>query len=147
MQLPSTPALATDCVVFNAEGQLLLVRRAKDPFKGAYALPGGFVDVGEEVELACRRELVEETGVEVTDEALILIGVYSNPERDPRGHTVSIAYLFIVENAEAVSGDDATTAEWVSRFGGLELAFDHKKIVGDALEMLMATRRSGSPIH
>ena len=85
MPSPKTPALATDCVVFDAQGRVLLIRRGNPPFKGKYALPGGFVDVGETVEDACRRELMEETGVKAG--RLELIGVYSDPKRDPaRAH-------------------------------------------------------------
>ena len=98
MPLPATPALTTDCVVFDKRGNVLLIRRKHDPFKGSYALPGGFVEVGELVEDACRRELKEETGLDVG--ALRLIGVYSDPNRDPRGHTCSIAYLAHVGRAE-----------------------------------------------
>ena len=140
MPVPPTPALTTDCVVFNAKGELLLVKRGNEPFKGAYALPGGFVEVGEEVEAACRRELKEETGVEFDGEPL-LIGVYSDPTRDPRGHTVSIAYLALVERADAVAGDDAASAEWISDFAKLDLAFDHKEIVRSALALMVAMRR------
>lgn len=87
MPLPPSPALTTDCVVFIAKGELLLVKRGTKPFKGSYALPGGFVKVGEEVEVACRRELQEETGV-VAGKDLMFFGVYSDQKRDPRGHTV-----------------------------------------------------------
>ena len=142
MPLPTTPALTTDCVVFNGKGELLLIKRGNDPFKGSYALPGGFVDVGEEVEFACRRELKEETGVEFEGEPL-LIGVYSDPARDPRGHTVSIAYLALVERADAVAGDDAASAEWISDFAKLDLAFDHKEIVRDALALVAMLKPLG----
>ena len=112
MPFPATPALTTDCVVFDARGYVLLIRRKHEPFKGSYALPGGFVDVGETVEDGCRRELKEETGLEVG--ALQLVGVYSDPDRDPRGHTCSIAYLARVGRAEPQAGDDAAAAEWVA---------------------------------
>jgi 8-oxo-dGTP diphosphatase len=85
MPAPVTPRLATDCVVFDGRGRALLVRRANPPFKGSYALPGGFVEIGETVETACRRELLEETGV--IARRLKLVGVYADPHRDPRGHT------------------------------------------------------------
>ena len=77
MGLPKTPLLATDCVVRDSAGRVLLIRRKNEPFKGAYALPGGFVDIGETTEEACRREVLEETGLSVDD--LQLIGVYSEP--------------------------------------------------------------------
>lgn len=130
MPMPATPALTTDCVVRDARGRVLLIRRKHEPFKGAYALPGGFVEVGETVEAACRRELIEETGIEAS--TLALIGVYSDPRRDPRGHTCSIAYLTHVAAAEPKAGDDAASAEWVSDWCALELAFDHAQILADS---------------
>ena len=90
-ELPKTAdARLRDCVIFDPEGRVLLIRRGQPPYAGAYALPGGFVEIGETVEAACRRERLEETGIEVG--ALRLVGVYSDPARDPRGHTVSVAY-------------------------------------------------------
>jgi 8-oxo-dGTP diphosphatase len=134
MAFPNTPALTVDCVVIDGEGRLLLIRRGNPPFKGKYALPGGFVDVGETVEDACRRELMEETGVKAG--RLALIGVYSDPHRDPRGHTCSVAFLSRVARAEPKAGDDAAAAEWVKGWSKLDLAFDHAKIVSDARRML-----------
>jgi 8-oxo-dGTP diphosphatase len=134
MPFPATPALTTDCVVFDARGYVLLIRRKYDPFKGAYALPGGFVNVGETVENGCRRELKEETGLEVG--ALRLVGVYSDPDRDPRGHTCSIAYLAQVGRLEPRAGDDAAAAEWVADWRAEKLAFDHAQILGDAERLL-----------
>jgi 8-oxo-dGTP diphosphatase len=134
MVFPNTPALTVDCVVVDGEGRLLLIRRGNPPFKGKYALPGGFVDVGETVEDACRRELMEETGVKAG--RLTLIGVYSDPHRDPRGHTCSLAFLSRVARAVPKAGDDAAAAEWVKGWSKLDLAFDHAKIVSDARRML-----------
>lgn len=134
MPLPRTPALTTDCAVFDARGRVLLIRRRNPPFEGRYALPGGFVDVGETVEDACRRELKEETGLKVG--ALRLIGVYSEPERDPRGHTCSIAFLARIDSAEPKAGDDAAAAEWVKDWRSLALAFDHAQILADAEKLL-----------
>jgi 8-oxo-dGTP diphosphatase len=130
MALPATPALTADCVVFDERGHVLLVRRANEPFKGAYALPGGFVEVGERVEDGCRRELSEETGLHVGE--LRLIGVYSDPDRDPRGHTCSVAYLARVGRAPVAAGDDAVAAEWVADWRREKLAFDHAQIIADA---------------
>lgn len=130
MAFPKTPALTTDCVVFDAERRVLLIRRGNPPYKGKYALPGGFVDVGETVEDACRRELMEETGVKAG--RLRLIGVYSDPKRDPRGHTCSVAFLARVARAAAKAGDDAAAAEWVESWSKVELAFDHANILRDA---------------
>jgi 8-oxo-dGTP diphosphatase len=130
MPFPATPALTTDCVVFDERGYVLLIRRGNEPFKGSYALPGGFVDMGERVEDSCRRELSEETGLHVGE--LRLIGVYSDPGRDPRGHTCSVAYLARVGRAEVTAGDDAAAAEWVADWRREKLAFDHAQIIADA---------------
>jgi 8-oxo-dGTP diphosphatase len=137
MPFPATPALTTDCVVFDERGYVLLIRRGNEPFKGSYALPGGFVDVGERVEDSCRRELSEETGLHVGE--LRLVGVYSDPGRDPRGHTCSVAYLAPVGRAEVTAGDDAAAAEWVADWRRQKLAFDHAQIIADA-EKLLAVR-------
>jgi 8-oxo-dGTP diphosphatase len=137
MPLPRTPALCVDCVVIDARGWLLLVRRRNPPFKGQHALPGGFVDIGETVEDACRRELKEETGVSAG--RLRLIGVYSDPRRDPRGHSCSVAFLARVGRARAKAGDDAAAAEWVEHWSQAPLAFDHAKIVA-AGERLLGER-------
>jgi 8-oxo-dGTP diphosphatase len=137
MPFPATPALTTDCVVFDERGYVLLIRRGNEPFKGSYALPGGFVDVGERVEDSCRRELSEETGLHVGE--LRLVGVYSDPGRDPRGHTCSVAYLAQVGRADVTAGDDAAAAEWVADWRRQKLAFDHAQIIADA-EKLLAVR-------
>jgi 8-oxo-dGTP diphosphatase len=138
MQKPVTPLLASDCVCFDGRGRLLLIRRGHPPFEGMRALPGGFVEVGETVEDACRRELREETGVRAG--RLRLIGIYSRPDRDPRGHSVSAAFLTRVRRAEATAGDDAASAEWVENWKGMKLAFDHSVILRDALRLLMDAR-------
>ena len=91
---------------------MLLIRRGHPPFKGKYALPGGFVEIGETIEDACRRELMEETGVQGR-RGCELIGVYSDPKRDPRGHTCSVAFLARVARRPPRPGDDAAAAEWV----------------------------------
>jgi len=123
------PFLTVDCVVFH-NGAVVLIRRAYDPFKGWYALPGGFVEVGETVEDACLRETREETGLIVKD--LRLIGVYSDPARDPRRHTVSVAFLGEADISSLKAGDDASAAELVVDWQHAEIAFDHKKILNDA---------------
>lgn len=134
MPFPATPALTTDCIVFDARGRVLLIRRKNPPFQGGYALPGGFVDVGERIEDACRRELNEETGLNVGE--LRLVGVYSDPKRDPRGHTCSVAYLARVDDASPTAGDDAAAAEWIADWRSQALAFDHAQIIADAERLL-----------
>lgn len=131
MARPITPLLATDCVVLDARGRLLVVRRKFPPFADELALPGGFVETDETVEAACRRELAEETGVRV--DALTLVGVYSEPGRDPRGPVASVAFLARVDAAEAVAGDDAAAIAWIDPGEAGTLAFDHARIVVDAL--------------
>jgi 8-oxo-dGTP diphosphatase len=131
MARPRTPLLTVDCVVLDGEGRVLLIRRRNPPFKGRYALPGGFVDIGETVEEACRRELREETGVKARK--IELVGVYSDPRRDPRGHTVSAAFFTRVRRAKAAAGDDAAAAEWVKDWKHVRLAFDHADILKDAM--------------
>lgn len=131
MPMPKTPSLTVDCVVTDARGRVLLIRRRNPPFAGCYAIPGGFVDIGETVEDACRRELHEETGV--TAGRIELAGVYSDPNRDSRGHTVSVVFRTRVRSAKATAGDDAAGAEWIDDWRKVELAFDHELILADVL--------------
>jgi 8-oxo-dGTP diphosphatase len=131
MPLPKTPALTTDCAIFDRTGRVLLIRRGHPPFQGAYALPGGFIEIGETVEDACRREVLEEVGLEVGE--LRLAGVYSDPGRDPRGHTVSVAFLAVLPRGSVPrAGSDAAGAEWVDDWRAVKLAFDHAQILADA---------------
>lgn len=134
------PALTADVVaVAGADEDLrvLLIKRGNPPFQGAWALPGGFVDEGEEPEFAARRELAEETGL-AWEEELELVGVYGEPGRDPRGWTVSVAYLLDAGDTllTVLGGDDASEAAWHPVFGLPELAFDHSRIISDALALL-----------
>jgi 8-oxo-dGTP diphosphatase len=141
MALPKTPALTTDCVIFDPAARVLLIRRSHAPYAGSFALPGGFVEIGETVEQACRREAQEETGIEVVP--LRLVGVYSDPDRDPRGHTVSVAFGTVLPRViPPRSGSDAASAEWVADWREHMLAFDHGKILADA-EALLRPRRRG----
>ncbi len=130
------PSVAVDMVVLREE-QVLLVRRGRAPYMGYYALPGGFVEYGERVEEAAHRELSEETGVEA--EIVELIGVYSDPERDPRGHTISVALLMKYREGEVRGGDDAREARFFPLERLPKLAFDHEAILRDGL--LAAARR------
>jgi len=124
------PSVTVDCVVFDDCDRLLLIRRRNAPFAGQFALPGGFIDPGETTEDAARRELREETGLETRE--LRLAGVYSKPGRDPRGWTVSIAYLVTTDGAVPKAGDDAAEVEFRADWRDLDLAFDHNVIVRDA---------------
>lgn len=134
MPPPKTPLLAVDCVVVDSSRGVLMVRRKEPPFKGELALPGGFVDIGETVEEAAKRELMEETGLQATK--LKLVGVYSRPDRDPRGHTCSVAFLASVKPADPRAGDDAEAVAWVRNFAAIEIAFDHREIITDALNLI-----------
>jgi len=124
-----TPGLAVDGAVVKGR-EILLVRRGKEPFKGAWALPGGFVEVGESTEDAVRREVAEETGL--LTRVAGLVGVYSDPARDPRGHVVGVTYLLAVSGILPVSaGDDADEARWFPLDDPPETAFDHARILAD----------------
>lgn len=138
MAKPKTPLLTVDCAAFDRRGALLLVRRGNPPFKGRLALPGGFVDIGETVEQACRRELAEETDVKARD--LVPVGVYSDPARDPRGHSVSVVFATVMARARPRAGDDAAAAVWVGDWRSQALAFDHDIVVRDAWRLLRRKR-------
>lgn len=123
-----TPKLTVDAIILF-ENRLVLVKRKNPPYKGSFALPGGFVEVGESTERAACREAFEETGLSI--EIIKLIGVYSDPNRDPRGHTVSVCYL-AKGNGRVKSGSDAAAVELFEPDSVPELAFDHNKIINDA---------------
>jgi 8-oxo-dGTP diphosphatase len=130
------PMLTVDVAVLTQASvpSLLLVQRRFPPFAGEWALPGGFVEEGEQVIDAAPRELAEETGLQV--DGLRLLGVYDTPERDPRGWTVSVVYLAAVQTEVPVSGaDDARDARWFQSTALPKLAFDHALIVDDALRV------------
>ncbi|MGH3087351.1 MAG: NUDIX domain-containing protein [Rubrobacteraceae bacterium] len=129
MPAPETPKLTVD-IVIPSEGGIVLIQRKNEPFKGEWALPGGFVDIGETVENAAVREAKEETSLEV--ELSKLVGVYSDPERDPRGHNVSIVFLARIAGGEMKADTDADEVEVLDP-SSVELAFDHREIVADAL--------------
>ncbi|MBN2015035.1 MAG: NUDIX hydrolase [Candidatus Altiarchaeota archaeon] len=123
------PSLAVDAVVVDGGG-IILVKRKNPPFKGWWALPGGFVGYGETVEYAVRREVLEETGLEVRVERLI--GVYSDPKRDPRGHTISVVFLCKKEGGSLRAESDAVDVGSFPLSELPELAFDHNKVVRDS---------------
>jgi 8-oxo-dGTP diphosphatase len=121
------PKLTTDGIV-ELGGGIVLVRRGRPPFEGEWVLPGGFVDHGEDPERAVVREVKEETALDA--EVLGLVGVYGAPDRDPRGHHVSVAY-HLRGHGEPRGGDDAAEARVFSLDAVPPLAFDHARIVAD----------------
>lgn len=130
------PAVTTDCVVFTNEEEpkVLLIQRGNEPYKGCWAFPGGFMNMEETAEECAVRELKEETGLTVNQ--IQQIGAYSKVDRDPRGRTISIAYLAIVDAPAAVSGmDDAAKAAWFPLTSLPNLAFDHQDIMTDAIAL------------
>jgi 8-oxo-dGTP diphosphatase len=131
------PALTIDAVWIH-RGRILLVRRGKPPFRGMYALPGGFVGQRETVEAAVVRELKEETGL--VARPWKLVGVYSGPERDPRKPSTSVAFLMRGRAGTPRGGDDAASAEWVLLSLARPLAFDHERIVRDARRLYARLR-------
>jgi 8-oxo-dGTP diphosphatase len=130
MSTPTTPVLTVDALIFDPVLGVILIRRANPPFQGRWALPGGFVEVGETCEAACSREVREETGLDV--EPVELAGVYSAPDRDPRAHTVSVVYLCRALGGTVRGGDDASEARWFADVAGVELAFDHTRVLANA---------------
>lgn len=137
---PESARLTVDVALFGVwDGMLrvLLIRRAWPPFEGCWALPGGYVDLGEDVEPAAYRELTEETRLRIGP-CLKPAGVYSDPGRDPRGRMVSFAYTARLGHCPpAVAGDDAAAAAWfpLDVLDRMSLAFDHARIIRDALRL------------
>ena len=131
---PETPNLMVDIVIPDGEGRVLLIRRDSEPYQGSWALPGGFIDVGETVEDAAVREAKEETGLDV--ELSRLVGVYSEPDRDPRGHNVSVAFLARAEG-DPSAASDAAEAAFLDP-SSTALAFDHDRIIAAALASPLA---------
>lgn len=120
------PSLTVDILIQTDEG-IVLVKRKNDPYKGKWAIPGGFVEYGETVEEAARREAKEETGLEVEIEGIV--GVYSDPNRDPRGHTISVCYSASQRGGELSPDTDAADVKIFKDIPWHNLAFDHDKIL------------------
>lgn len=133
-------AVTVDLVVLTVRGDALcalLVRRGEAPFRGRWALPGGFVHVTESVDAAAVRELAEETGVSGLH--LEQLGTYGEPRRDPRMRVVSVAYLALAPDLPVpVAGTDAAAASWVPVGEVSALAFDHARILADGVERARA---------
>jgi len=124
------PSLTVDGAIIKNK-KILLIKRRNPPFKDMWALPGGFVEYGEKLEDAVVREVEEETGLKTKIKSLI--GVYSDPKRDPRGHTISVVYLLYMINNEINSGDDASDAKFFHLDDLPDLGFDHRKIINDVI--------------
>lgn len=126
------PSVTADVIVQRVQNQeeILLIQRKNNPYKGLWAIPGGFLDVNKEtVKQAGARELEEETGLITRLESLNLIGESSNPERDERGHIVSLIYTTNKYFGELKAGDDAADAKWHPLNNLPKLAFDHEYII------------------
>jgi len=134
------PAVTADIALFRETGEgleILLIQRKKEPFEGAWALPGGFVNENEKLEDAAARELQEETGLRARK--LEQFGAFGDPGRDPRGHTVSIAFFGeVTGKGGGAAGDDASSLRWFAAGRLPKLAFDHKKVVQQALRARQA---------
>ena len=132
------PALTVDAVVFKEIGikkEILLIQRKFAPYKGKWALPGGFVDMDETLEQAALRELKEETGI--TNVALQQLKAFSTIERDPRSRTISVVFWGVANQAtEVIAGDDAGKAQWFDLTQLPPLAFDHQEVVDTAIDNL-----------
>ena len=130
--------VAVDAVVFTIahdDLKILLIQRKYDPFKGKFAIPGGFVHIDEELDRAAQRELEEETGVK--NIFLKQLGAYGGVKRDPRGRVLSVAFLALIDyNNKLKASTDAAAAEWFSVYDLPKVAFDHKNIIDDALKQL-----------
>ena len=131
------PAVTTDVAVFaerDEKTSILLIQRGSEPFAGCWALPGGFLEENETLEVCAARELKEETGLEAG--SLCLFGTYSTPGRDPRGRTVTVAYWTRRDEGsdEAAAGDDAADCRWFALDRLPKLAFDHDRIIADAVK-------------
>ena len=131
-------AITLDAVIFkdlNSSARILLIKRKKDPFKNSWALPGGFLEETEELEEGAKRELLEETGLEIED--LKQLKTYGDLNRDPRGRTISIAFIGVVNKEVKIkAGDDAKEVNWFDLDELPDLAFDHSKIIEDAKNYL-----------
>ena len=134
------PAVSVDIVLFqkkNGEYQVLLIKRAQDPFRGSYALPGGFVEMKESQEQAAERELREETGLQKIK--LEQVHTFSDPNRDPRTRVITTAYSAVIENEGQIhpqAGSDAADVGWFYLSDLPVLAFDHKLIIQISIEKL-----------
>lgn len=121
-------AVTTDAILISPARTVLLIERGREPYKGTWALPGGFIDMDEELDVACQRELVEETGIKLS--GLKQFRAFGGVNRDPRHRTISIIfYCFTEAEIQPTAGDDAASARWFPIDELPELAFDHRQIL------------------
>lgn len=135
------PAVSADCVLFGFDGvdlNVLLIERGKEPYRGRWTFPGGFLNMDETTLQCAARELSEETGIEGVD--LEQLGAYSGVDRDPRGRVITVAYFALADMSEVdpVAGDDAANAKWFRIKDLPPLAFDHDLVLRTALTRLKA---------
>ena len=128
-----SPRLTVDGAILK-DKKILLIKRKNEPFKEKWALPGGFVLYGEKVEDAVVREVYEETGLKT--KIRDIVGIYSDPNRDPRGHTVTVVYFLDIQGGELKSSDDAFDAKFFDLNDLPELSFDHDIIVKDVIRRI-----------
>ena len=142
------PVPAVDFIIANENNsKILLVRRKNDPFKGMLSIPGGFINEGETAEDAMRREAKEETSLVL--EPIAILGVYSDPRREPRMHTLSVTFITRIVQGNEDARDDAAALQWVNIVGELDsltrskqIGFDHPKILNDFKRWLKSSRSS-----
>ena len=142
------PVPAVDFLISKDDNsKVLLVRRKNDPFKGMLSIPGGFINEGETAEDAMTREAKEETSLVV--EPIAILGVYSNPQRDPRMHTISVTFITRIVQGKEDARDDAATLQWInvedeldSLIQSKQIAFDHSKILSDYKKWVKAAQGS-----
>ncbi|HSE99421.1 MAG: NUDIX domain-containing protein [Nitrososphaerales archaeon] len=126
------PIPTVDAII-QKSNSILLVKRSKDPYKNQFALPGGFVNEGETIEEAIKREVYEETSLEV--HPIDILGVYSDPKRDPRGHIMTVVFIVLIIRGNPSAGDDAKEISWIpiEKISDIKVAFDHKLVIHDYL--------------
>jgi 8-oxo-dGTP diphosphatase len=142
------PVPAVDILILKDDNsKILLVRRKNDPFKGMLSIPGGFINEGETAEDAMMREAKEETSLVV--EPLAILGVYSDPQRDPRMHTISVTFITRIVQGNEDARDDASALQWInveeeldSLIQSKQIAFDHSKILNNYKKWMKAVRGS-----
>jgi 8-oxo-dGTP diphosphatase len=125
------PKITADGAIVKGD-KILLIQRKNPPFKGKWALPGGFVEYKETTEEAVKREVLEETNLKT--KIIDLLGVYSDPNRDPRGHTITVVYILDILDGKIKAGDDANNAKLFDFNYLPDLAFDHNKIINDLIK-------------